>query len=185
MRKVAPQALLVLLLMCFAISSTAQSGGNLASSVGLSGGYVEDGYGGMVTFNFHPNRYKYFQVSILAAFAEDKGSSDIPYNIFTIQPGLFYRVYISPKRKNFSVHLGGGGLFGYEIINNGSNELPSGAIIDGRSQFIYGLFAGAEAEVALSNDFSILVKANEYYHINSDVGSFYPYVGAGLRYFLF
>ncbi len=123
MRKVAPQLLLVLLCMSLAISATAQRRGNLASSVGLSGGYVEDGYGGMATFNFHPNRYKYFQVSVLAAFAEDKGTSDIPYNIFTIQPGLFYRAYISPKRKSFSLHLGGGGLFGYEIINNPSNNV--------------------------------------------------------------
>lgn len=184
MRKVIP-LLLLILCMSLAISATAQNRGNLASSVGLSGGYVEDGYGGMATFNFHPNRYTYFQVSVLAAIAEDRGSLDIPYNIFTIQPGLFYRVYISPKRKSFSVHLGGGGLFGYEIINNGSNELPTGAVIDGRSQFIYGIFVGADAEVAISNDFSLLVKANEYYHINSDVGNFYPYVGAGLRYFLF
>jgi len=185
MKAITLQVLLVGLLLCFAFSSTAQSGGSLASSIGLSGGYVEDGLGGMATFNFHPNRYKYFQVSVLAAFAQDNGTSQIPYNIFTIQPGLFYRVYIAPKRKNFSLHLGGGGLFGYEIINNGSNELPSGAIIAGKSQFIYGVFAGAEAEVALSNDFSILIKVNEYYHINSDVGNFYPYLGAGLRYFLF
>lgn len=161
----------------------AQMRGNLASSVGVSGGYVEDGFGVMGTFNFHPNRFKYFQISVLAAFAEDN-ATDIPYNIFTIQPGLYYRAYISP-RKNFSLFLGGGGLFGYEVINNGSNELPSGALIDAKSQFIYGGYLGAEAEFALSNDFSLLVKANEYYHINSDVGNFYPYAGLGLRYFLF
>lgn len=157
--------------------------GNLASSVGVSGGYVEDGVGVMGTFNFHPNRFKYFQISVLAAFAEDN-PTDIPYNIFTIQPGLYYRVYISP-RKSFSLFAGGGGLFGYEVINNGSNELPSGALIDARSQFIYGGYLGVEAEFALDNDFSLLIKANEYYHVNSDVGNFYPYAGLGLRYFLF
>jgi len=185
MKKEIPQLLLVVLCIFITMGAMAQRRGNLASSVGISGGYVEDGYGAMGTFNFHPNRYKYFQLSILASFAEDKGRNDIPYNIFTVQPGIFYRVYISPRRKNFSVHLGGGGLFGYEVINNGSNELPNGALIDGKSQFIYGAYLGAEAEVAIGNDFSLLIKANEYYHANSDVGNFYPYVGAGLRYFLF
>jgi len=176
----------VTILFCLATSSVfSQMRGNLASSVGVSGGYVEDGYGIMGTFNFHPDRYRYFQISVLAAIAEDKGDQNIPYNIFTIQPGIYYRVFIAPQRKNFSLFLGGGGLFGYEVINNGSNELPSGALINGKSQFIYGLYLGAELEVGISNDFSILVKANEYYHVNSDVGNFNPYAGVGLRYFLF
>ncbi|WP_209403874.1 conjugal transfer protein TraO [Pseudozobellia sp. WGM2] len=168
-----------------ASSALGQMRGNLASSVGVSAGYVEDGYGIMGTFNFHPNRFQYFQISVLAAIAEDKGAQNIPYNIFTIQPGLYYRVFMAPRRKNFSVFLGGGGLFGYEVINNGSNELPNGALITGKSRFIYGVNLGAEMELGLSNDFSLLVKANEYYHVNSDVGNFYPYAGVGLRYFLF
>ena len=49
----------------------------------------------------------------------------------------------------------------------------------------YGIYAGVEWEMVLGNDLSLLIKANEYYHINSDVGNFYPYVGIGLRYFLF
>src|SRR6056297_3237668 len=176
----------VTILFCLATSSVfSQMRGNLASSVGVSGGYVEDGYGIMGTFNFHPDRYRYFQISVLAAIAEDKGSQDIPYNIFTIQPGIYYRVFVAPRKRNFSLFLGGGGLFGYEVINNGSNELPSGALINAKSQFVYGLYVGAEAEIGISNDFSLLVKANEYYHINSDVGNFYPYAGVGLRYFLF
>lgn len=167
------------------LSLNAQMRGNLASSVGVSGGYVEDGFGVMGTFNFHPNRFKYFQISVLAAIAEDRGRQDIPYNVFTIQPGIFYRVFIAPRRKNISIFLGGGGLFGYEVINGGSNELPNGALINAKSQFLYGAYLGGEAEFVLSNDFSLLVKANQYYHANSDVGNFYPYVGAGLRYFLF
>ena len=91
----------------------AQVRGNLASSFGVSGGYVEDGIGVMGTFNFHPDRFKYFQVSVLAAFAEDS-STDIPYNIFTVQPGLYFRVYTTP-RKGFSFFLGGGGLFGQSV----------------------------------------------------------------------
>ncbi len=171
--------------LLFALGLSAQRSGNFASSVGVSSGYAEDGIGIMGTFNYHLDRYKYFQVSVFAAIAEDRGRNDIPYNIFTVQPGQFWRVFVAPRKKNFSIFLGGGGLIGYEVINNGSNELPTGAVINGKSQFIYGAYAGAEAEIALSNDFSVLVKANEYYHINSDIGNFYPYAGVGLRYFLF
>lgn len=169
--------------MC-TVSVYSQSG-NYASSVGLSGGYAEDGFGIMVTYNHHLNRNRYAQLSVFAAIAEDKGTFNIPYNIFTVQPGYFIKVWEQKNFKKYSLHLGGGAIFGYEVINNGNNLLETGAIIDARSQFIYGVFLGMEGEITLSNNFSLLLKANEYYHINSDVGNFYPYAGIGLRYFLF
>ncbi|GGW50017.1 conjugal transfer protein TraO [Arenibacter certesii] len=173
-------------LLALFISSLAYSqSSNYASSVGLSGGYAEDGYGIMATFNYHLNRDRYVQLSIFAAIAEDKGSFDIPYNIFTVQPGYFLKVWEQKNFKRYALSIGGGGVFGYEIINNGNNVLSNGAILDAKSKFIYGLFIGLEGEITLSNDFSLLLKANEYYHINSDVGKFYPYAGLGLRYFLF
>ena len=159
--------------------------GNYASSVGISGGYAEDGFGIMGTYNYHLDRKGYAQLSVFAAIAEDKGSFDIPYNIFTVQPGYFIKLWEQKNFKQFAIHIGGGGIFGYEVINKGNSILPNGAILDAKSQFIYGVFVGLEGEITLSNDFSLLIKANEYYHINSDVGQFYPYAGLGLRYFLF
>lgn len=159
--------------------------GNYASSIGLSGGYAEDGFGIMATYNYHLNRDRYAQLSVFAAVAEDKGSFDIPYNIFTVQPGYFIKVWEQKNFKKYALNLGGGAIIGYEVINNGNSLLETGAIIDAKSQFIYGGFLGLEGELTLSNSFSLLLKANEYYHINSDIGNFYPYAGIGLRYFLF
>ncbi|SNZ01301.1 conjugal transfer protein TraO [Flagellimonas pacifica] len=162
-----------------------QSGGNYASSVGISGGYVEDGFGVMATYNYHLNRDSYAQLSIFAAIAEDRGTFDIPYNIFTVQPGYFIKVWEQRNFKKYALNIGGGGVIGYEVINNGNNTLETGAIIDAKSQFLFGVYVGVEGEIILGNNFSILIKANEYYHINSDIGHFYPYAGIGLRYFLF
>jgi hypothetical protein len=139
----------------------------------------------MATYNYHLDQWKYAQLSIFAAIAEDKGNYDIPYNIFTVQPGYFFKIWEQPTFKRYALNLGGGGVIGYEVINNGNNTLGTGAVIDGRSQFIYGIFIGAEGELILGNDLSLLLKANEFYHVNSDIGNFYPYVGIGLRYFLF
>lgn len=173
--------LFVLLVSTFGYSQN----GNYASSVGLSAGYAEDGFGIMATYNYHLNRDRYAQLSVFAAIAEDKGSFDIPYNIFTVQPGYFFKLWEQRNFKRYAINLGGGGILGYEVINNGNSLLETGALIDAKSQFIYGVFLGLEGEIALSNDFSLLIKANEYYHINSDVGNFYPYAGIGMRYFLF
>ncbi|NYJ28194.1 conjugal transfer protein TraO [Allomuricauda sp. ARW1Y1] len=159
--------------------------GNYASSIGVSSGYAEDGFGIMATYNYHLNRSRYAQLSVFAAVAEDKGSFAIPYNIFTVQPGYFFKVLEQRTFKSYALNIGGGAIIGYEVINNGNSLLETGAIIDADSKFIYGAYVGIEGELTLSNDFSLLVKANEYYHVNSDVGNFYPYAGIGLRYFLF
>lgn len=179
-------ALISIVFILFSLTiGNAQNGGNYASSIGVSGGYAEDGYGIIATYNYHLNRNRYAQLSIFGAIAEDKGTFDIPYNIFTVQPGYFIKVWEERRFKRYSINLGGGGIIGFEVINNGNNELETGAIIDARSQFIYGVYAGMEGEITISNSFSILIKANEYYHINSDIGNFYPYAGIGIRYFLF
>ncbi len=159
--------------------------GNYASSIGISSGYAEDGFGIMATYNYHLNRSRYAHLSVFAVVAEDKGSFTIPYNIFTVQPGYFFKVLEQRTFKSYALNLGGGAIIGYEVINKGNSLLETGAIIDASSKFIYGVYVGLEGELTLSNDFSLLVKANEYYHANSDVGNFYPYAGIGLRYFLF
>lgn len=171
--------------MLLGLTSSYSQSGNYASSLGLSGGYAEDGIGIMATYNYHLNRSRYAQISVFAAIAEDKGTFNIPYNVFTVQPGYFFKVWEQRNFKSYAFNLGGGAIIGYEVINNGNSILETGAIIDAKSQFIYGVYVGLEGEVTLSNDFSLLIKANEYYHINSDVGNFYPYAGIGLRYFLF
>ncbi len=176
--------LITLMSLIYVTFLNAQNG-NYASSVGLSSGYAEDGFGIMGTYNYHLNRNRYAQMSIFAAIAEDKGTFNIPYNIFTVQPGYFFKLWEQRSFKRYALNIGGGGIIGYEVINNGNNLLENGAIIDAKSQFLYGAYVGLEGEITLSNDFSILLKANEYYHVNSDVGSYYPYGGIGLRYFLF
>lgn len=177
---------LIILLFLISFSGYAQYG-NFGNSVGVSAGYVEDGLGIMFTYNNHLSRRSYVQVSILGTASEDKakGIYKIPYNIFTIQPGYFYRFYESSVRRNFAAFVGGGALLGYEIINNGDKVLENGAEINARSQFLYGAFVGVEAEYVLSDSFSILGKVNQYYHANSDVGKLFPYAGIGIRYFMY
>lgn len=165
----------------------AQAQRGFAASVGLSGGYTEDGYAALFNYNYHNGRYSYIQVGVFASFSVDKETVgyEIPYNIFNLQPGYYYRVLQTNGFKPLSLYLGGGAVLGYEILNNGNNELPNGALIDAKSQFIYGGFAGAEADYAFSDSFSVVFKATEYYHINSEVGNWYPYFAVGLRYYIY
>ncbi len=181
MKKIILSAFFVLLIMPL----FGQRG--FASSMGFSAGYSEDGYSVMFNYNHHMNRYSYFNIGLLGTVAIDKETDnyEIPYNVFTLQPGYFLRIYQSSGLKPKNIYVGLGGVGGYEIINNGSNELDNGAIINAKSQFIYGGFAAVEFDWNFSNSFALLIKASQYYHANSDVGKWVPYVGVGLRYYFY
>lgn len=175
--------IIVLFLWLITLSVSAQ---NYASSVGISAGYVEDGFGGNATFNFHPNRTSYLQIGIFTSFSEEEVDGvKIPYNIFAFQPGYYRRIFLVNSRKPLGFYIGGGAIAGYEVINNGSSELPSGALITAKSKFVYGGFVGIEIEWQLKESFSIAAKVNEHYHVNSDIGNLYPFAGLSLRYYLY
>ena len=126
---------------------------NYASSIGISSGYAEDGFGIMATYNYHLNRNRYAQLSVFVAIAEDKGTFEIPYNIFTVQPGYFFKVLEQRTFKGYALNVGGGAIIGYEVINNGNSLLETGAVIDAKSQFIYGAYVGLEGELTLEQRF--------------------------------
>lgn len=158
---------------------------NYASSLEISGGIVEDGYGLNAGYNYYLNRTKYIQGAVYLSFAEDNQQGfTVPYNIFTLNIGYFNNVIEALNRK-FTMALGAGAVVGYEIVNNGQQELPTGALVINTSEFIYGGFVGAELDVYLSESFSIIGKVNQYYHPTSDLGQFAFFGGVGMRYILF
>lgn len=158
---------------------------NYSSGIGLIAGYTEDGIGSLLNYNYYLERDSFIQGGLYLSFNEDKnGNYEIPYNDFTFNLGYFKSVF-SSRRNNFKTHIGGGLVGGYEVVNNGSNILESGAVILNKSKFIYGAFASVEAEFYLNNEWSFLLKANQFYHHNSELGTLTPLVGLGFRYFLF
>ncbi len=177
----------LLIILIFGLVQMSYGQRAFATSVGLSAGYTEDGYAALFNYNYHKGRSSYIHVGLFASFSKDKETVgyEIPYNIFNIQPGYYYKIIETQGFKPVSLFIGAGGMLGYEILNNGNNELPNGALINARSQFLYGGFAGLELDYAFSDNWSLVAKANEYYNINSDVGNWYPYFGVGLRYFLY
>lgn len=171
------------------ISSSIRAQRNYASSVGASIGYTQDGYGFQASYNYHLGRYRYVQGAIFTSFSKqtyetNSNSVDIPYMIMSFNLGYFDTVFRTNNKK-FSIYLGGGITGGYESINNGDKELFNGAIIDSESQLIYGGFVASELDFELNNSTSFILRIQEYYHVNSDLGNLIPYVGGGLRYQLF
>ena len=158
---------------------------NYASSLEISGGLVEDGFGLNAGYNYYLNRLNYVQGAIYLSFAEDiQGDFASPYNNFTLNVGYFQTI-ISSRNRKFTTALGAGGVIGYEVINNGQQDLPTGAIITNSSEFLYGGFIGAELDFYLGESLSLLGKVNQYYHPSSDLGQFAFFGGLGIRYILF
>ncbi|WP_169929298.1 conjugal transfer protein TraO [Flavobacterium croceum] len=154
------------------------------AAIAVSGGLTQNGFAGMLSYNYYYNRYQssFIQGSILFTSAKSK-SYKIPYNEFTFNAGMYF-LALKNRSEAIKITVGAGGSFGYESINNGSNELSTGEVIVSKQKFIHGVFAGVDADFYLNDRLSFVVKANEYYHFNSDIGKFFPYMGVGCRIFL-
>lgn len=167
----------------------AQNSSNYASTLEVGAGYVVDGIGIMAGYDYYVNKYDYVQLSVFASMSEQvENRYRIPYQEFTVQVGYFIKLWEGEQwKKPGSLNIGGGGsIIGYEAINRGSEQLYNGAIIDGRSKFIYGAFLGLEGEYPIfSNEWALTIKLNEFFHANSDLGQFMLYAGIGVKYYLF
>ncbi len=172
----------VCLTVLLQVGSKAQ---NYASTLEGTAGYAQDGFAFNIGYNYYLDRVQYVQGALFMSFANDKVDGlSVPYNNFTLNIGYFREIYRSP-RKSWLLAIGGGGLVGYEVVNNGRERLDNGAVIDADSKFLYGLFIGAEIDVYLSDSWSITGKVNEYWHPPSDLGQFVFYGGIGVKYYLF
>ncbi len=148
----------------------------------FTGGIVDDGFAGFVTVDYKVNDYDYIQLNAQASFTNlELQEIEIPINLYAFQAGFFFDILRNNSR-TFAVGIGVGGLVGYEIINGGDPEIQNNLRLDIETNtLLYGAYAGIDADIFLSPTVAINIKANEAYHINSNVGELTPYIGLGLK----
>jgi hypothetical protein len=175
----------LILLLAFAYSKTAAQ--SYANAFALSVGAVTDGIGINGNYNYFLDRHDFIEASLFVTFAKYKYDNQIdkisiPYNDFTVNAGYSKNVFYN-FQNTFNVNISGGGVFGYEAINKGNKELSNGSIILSKPGFIYGAYLGLDLDYSFTDQYSIFLKANGFYHANSTLGEFLPYVGVGVRFY--
>lgn len=154
-------------------------------SFDITTGISEDGIASLTAFNWHLNKKHTVQTSFMWNIAEDYlGKYKIPYHEYNLQFAYKNKIIRFGKYNRANIYLGGGGLIGLELINNGRKALYNGAEVRQQSKLIYGLFFTSSAEFHIANDVYLTLYCNEYLHINSDLGYFINYLGMGIRYYL-
>lgn len=147
----------------------------------LTGGYVQDGFGGMAALDYKINEYDYLQFSILTNFTNlELENLDVPVNLYAFNTGFYFDV-LRNNLRTISISIGAGGTVGYETINKGEEVIETGESLSIGNQFVYGAYAGIDLDIFIIPTISIHIKANETYHINSDIGALSPYIGVGIK----
>ena len=169
------------ILLTITVFSTCLSYSQYAKSLDVTAGIADSGYGAEIAYNHYNYRMNYFQA--FASFEFDEliyNQFEVPYMFGGIGFGYFMPIAMD-RREQFMVSMGGGGIVGYEFINEGKKELPNGALIKSEEGIIFGLFAGVEFENRITQGIKLVVKAKQQYRINSDLGNFSTYAGIGVR----
>ncbi len=171
---------LFVILFCIPVFLLGQSYTNTFS---VSGGIFGDGYGGELTFNTNLSETTFTQLALDVSIANYKsGISSIPYSSITASYSYFITLY-SRNRRMQALSLGGGALAGYEMVNNGEMDISNVVSVNGESKFIYGAVLTGDLDIIVSEHISLIIRTSEFYHANSDFGSFTNYTGLGLRYY--
>ena len=153
-----------------------------AFSINIGG--TQDGYGVMLSHNYFYNGYNSIATSIIATNANYSLEGDkIQYNDLSLTLGYTIPLLIT-KNNKFGIIFESGGLIGYEIVNNNKNpNLSNGNLILDKSKAIFGAYGGIGLDYLINDQMTVFIKANEYYHVNSDLGKFVPFAGLGIRYY--
>ncbi|UOB16699.1 conjugal transfer protein TraO [Abyssalbus ytuae] len=175
---------IIFIILCISVYKIeAQSYG---SSLGVNAGYAEDGIGIMAEYNYYVSRFNSVHISGYMSFANYKYEDiDVPYALYSLQVGYTQNIWRNHFRRNIKISGLGGVQVGYESINNGKESLWTGDIVTSESKIIYGAYLGAEIDLLLGDDFSFIIRANENFHINSDVGNLTMFAGIGIRYYIY
>ncbi|MDH7448214.1 conjugal transfer protein TraO [Aquimarina sp. 2201CG14-23] len=172
----------VLALVFFFFYTNISSAQSHKVALSLTGGIVQDGFGGALAVDYKVNEFDYIQFNALGIFAKlEQQNIDIPVHSYSFNPGYFFDVIRNNSRK-FGLALGAGGIIGYESINNGNKDLGNDLQLEIETNtIIYGAYVGLDADIFISPVIAIHIKANELYHVNSEAGEFTPYVGVGIK----
>lgn len=154
-------------------------------SLEFAPGYSQEGFGAKAAFNYYHNRTDYYHLNLIATFSNEKTANqiDIPYNNYLLNVGYFTPVF-SNRQNSFSVFVGGGLSVGYETVNKGNTELSDGSLLVSKNQFLYGPYLGVSPDISLSDEFSLIVPMDLFYHFGSDLGGIQFLIGIGARYYL-
>ncbi|WP_159092348.1 conjugal transfer protein TraO [Aquimarina sp. Aq107] len=169
--------LLPLVLWSYSSSLSAQSH-KVAFSI--NGGIVQDGFSGMISGDYKVNEFDYIQFNLQGSFTTiEQNNIDIPINTYSFNTGFFFDILRNNSR---TFALGGGGTIGYEIINDGDNNIGNNQILTVETEnLVYGAYAGVDADIFLSPVITLNIKVNETYHFNSEIGELIPYAGIGIK----
>ncbi|CAZ94448.1 conjugal transfer protein TraO [Zobellia galactanivorans] len=158
-------------------------GQSYTNTFSVSGGMFGEGYGGELTLDNNLSETTFTELALNVSIANyQSGIKSIPYSSLTASYSYFITLY-SRNRRMQALSLGGGVLAGYEMVNNGEVEVSNIVSVNGESKFIYGAVLTGDIDIIVSEHISLIIRTSEYFHANSDFGSFTNYTGLGLRYY--
>lgn len=167
-------------IICAVLLTSIVYGQRYGETVELSAGYVQDGFGINGAYSYFLSENEKLKGNMSFSSSTQKlDLADFKYNIIQLRAEYLHNIYAS-RREGFTLFGGGGILGGYEDISvRNSDPVIKSAI---NSKVIFGFVVTLEADIFIDRRSSVIGVINEQWHLNSDLGSFIPYVGVGYRY---
>lgn len=178
---------IAIFILLFQYNSHAQSHYSGQYSIGVNGGISAEGYYGNINLQkLVGNKFFLGRVDLnyinqdidLSVYETTK----VPYQIATLGLGAGYSF------ENFIPHplyfqLYAGGFLGNETLNENDDTYPNSQIhFENPSGFIYGVYVGAELELAIFKNLSLTANFSQNYKPGSEIGKSFFQAGGGIKF---
>lgn len=155
----------------------------------FSGGYEKNGFTASASIDTHTSVNSFLRFGLEAQIEKYKFQGmDIPVKLGLFNTSYYQRIFSLDMEQTYNFYLGGGLVAGYEYLNDGDKFLPNNSEILIKSQFIYGLNAGAQMDIYLwevgrhfDSGCFLIIEGNYNYFMNSDVGTIQPNIKVGFK----
>ena len=116
----------------------------------FSGGYEKNGFTASASIDTHTSVNSFLRFGLEAQIEKYKFQGmDIPVKLGLFNTSYYQRIFSLDMEQTYNFYLGGGLVAGYEYLNDGDKFLPNNSEFLIKSQFIYGLNAGAQMDIYL------------------------------------
>jgi hypothetical protein len=136
------------------------------------------------SYSWFTKRITYWKVGYNGSIKYISSGPDLVNVNRHLVEGLIYLPILHNQGRDFFINVGIGPNVGYEFINNGRSTLTDGSIVLDDNSFLYGLAAGVDGEIFLSDRVVFLLSLKERWLPQSDLKKFHMNMGAGLKFMI-
>ncbi|MFK7102231.1 conjugal transfer protein TraO [Flavobacterium oreochromis] len=163
------------LFLAFSALGYSQNSNSISFNGGITG---NKSFGGMINYNYNTNNSNYEIGGVYSTFKDTQvEGKELQFSTIALQLGYFHTI-VRNRTNSILINTGLGVTGGYESLKNDDKNI----IVKSKDGFIAGVYAGAQLDFYVSDNFALNIRGQQNYYAISTTGKTNPFISLGLKF---